>query len=283
MDTINYLVDKLYQQKQENASPAHLLFTVQLLQAELVKLQQRNGSIGIRKVSVTLPSNSNFAEEVVREAFTENKKAPEPFGQTVNTIEQPIKQEPIQEVQNEQREYFLRKPVLEVEPTPVKEEIKEPVKTHKVYQPVLNPAFDFDTEIQPLNRYEEKQEFKPIKENSNISSQRAKELHELIGVQQESLNDRLKEEKTELAHVLKATPIKDLKKAIGINERFTLVNDLFKGDDLMYERSIKTINNFHIFSEAEYWINRELKVRLAWDDDSETVQHFYELVRRRFS
>jgi CDP-glycerol glycerophosphotransferase (TagB/SpsB family) len=110
-----------------------------------------------------------------------------------------------------------------------------------------------------------------------------KELNEVIGEQKESLNDRLRQEKPELAHVLKDTPIKDLRKGIGINDKFLFVNELFRGDEAMYERSIKTINSFHILPEAEYWINRELKFKLGWNDNKDTVQHFYHLVRRRFS
>ena len=110
-----------------------------------------------------------------------------------------------------------------------------------------------------------------------------REVNEVVGEQKESLNDRLKQEKIELAHVLKETPIKDLRKGIGINDKFLFVNELFRGDEAMYERSIKTINSFHILPEAEYWINRELKVKLGWNDNKDTVQHFYHLVRRRFS
>lgn len=105
----------------------------------------------------------------------------------------------------------------------------------------------------------------------------------MIAENKESLNDRLKQEKKEVVHTLKDSPIKDLRKGIGINDRFTFVSELFRGDEAMYERSIKTINSFHILSEAEYWINRELKVKLGWNDTSPLVQHFYQLVRRRFS
>jgi hypothetical protein len=101
--------------------------------------------------------------------------------------------------------------------------------------------------------------------------------------QGESLNDRLKQVKTELFEVLKESPIKDLRKAVGINDRFLFIDDLFRGDEAMYERSIKTINSFNIYPEAEYWIIRELKVKLGWDNESKTVQHFDQLVKRRFS
>jgi len=99
----------------------------------------------------------------------------------------------------------------------------------------------------------------------------------------ESLNDKLKQGKTELLEVLKEAPVKDLRKAIGINDRFLFIDDLFRGDEAMYERSIKTINSFNIYPEAEYWIIRELKVKLGWDNDNKTVQHFDHIVKRRFS
>ena len=99
----------------------------------------------------------------------------------------------------------------------------------------------------------------------------------------ESLNDKLKQGKAELIEILKETPIKDLRKAIGINDRFLFINDLFRGDEVMYERSIKTINSFNIFPEAEYWITRELKTKLGWDTELPVVVQFDQLVKRRFS
>lgn len=93
----------------------------------------------------------------------------------------------------------------------------------------------------------------------------------------------MKENRTEIMHALKDTPIRDLRKAIGINDRFVFINELFRGDEVMYERSIKTINSFNIYPEAEYWMNRELKIKLGWDETRDLVTHFYQLVKRRFS
>jgi hypothetical protein len=125
--------------------------------------------------------------------------------------------------------------------------------------------------------------FDPLFEIPTLSHQQGvKEINELAEHQAESLNDRLRQEKTEVVEVLKHEPIKDLRKAIGINDRFVFINDLFRGDEAMYERSIKTINSFQIFPEAEYWISRELVVKLGWDKESEIVKHFIHLVKRRF-
>jgi hypothetical protein len=123
--------------------------------------------------------------------------------------------------------------------------------------------------------------FDPMTEIPTLSHQ-PREVND-IALQGESLNDKLRQGKTELVEVLKETPVKDLRKAVGINDRFLFINELFRGDEAMYERSIKTINSFNIFPEAEYWINRELKVKLGWSNDNKSVQHFDQLIKRRFS
>jgi hypothetical protein len=251
MERIHALVDKLKQQTAEGQSPAQLLLTVQLLHSELLKQQQNKSTFGTAKVAVVLPM-----------AF--NAQAPSaPLVETPPPAAAPEvpQQQPAQESPSP---YALRKPVVEDKAPPP---AKQPAAQGSFYA-----AFETSQEAPTLAQHQ------PSKAVSE-----AKEIHELIGEGGESLNDRLKEEKKEIASRLQDTPIKDLRKGIGINDRFTFVNELFRGDEAMYERSIKTINGFNILSEAEYWISRELKLKLGWNDTSETVQHFYQLVRRRFS
>ena len=125
--------------------------------------------------------------------------------------------------------------------------------------------------------------FDPMLEIPTLSHQgKDKEVNDTTAPG-ESLNDKHTPGKTELVERLKETPVKDLRKAIGINDRFLFINELFRGDENMYERCIKTINSFSIFAEAEYWISRELKVKIGWNNDNPTVQLFDQLVKRRFS
>ena len=125
----------------------------------------------------------------------------------------------------------------------------------------------------------------PLIEVPTLSHQpNNREINDLIGNGGKSINDNLKPgSQSELGSVLKGSPIKELRKAIGVNDRFVFISELFRGDEPMYERSIKTINNFRILPEAQYWMERELKIKLGWDDSRDIVQHFYQLVRRRFS
>ena len=272
MERIQVLIEKLAEQSKRGESPAQLLITVQLLQQELMLAQQNSRQVGSAKVAVVMPSRPTYQEaQPVFESMPlqedQAAKRPEPVpAPTVPDPYQPLVTEPtinapLVEAVNEQEKesYVLRKPTIEDPAT--KEEPKKETQQPQTYSP-----FDAAEETPTLLRHHSE-----------------KEVHELIGDKKESLNDRLKQEKPELAHVLKDTPIKDLRKGIGINDKFLFVNELFRGDEAMYERSIKTINSFHILPEAEYWINRELKVKLGWNDNKDTVQHFYHLVRRRFS
>jgi hypothetical protein len=126
--------------------------------------------------------------------------------------------------------------------------------------------------------------FNPLTDIPTLAHQQtARELNDVMGNNGSSLNDKLKADVVELAHALNGTPVRDLKKAIGVNDRYVFISELFRGDEVMYERSIKTINSFRILPEAEYWIQRELKLKHGWDENREIVKHFYQLVKRRFS
>ncbi|HVM89436.1 MAG TPA: hypothetical protein VMT76_14715 [Puia sp.] len=126
--------------------------------------------------------------------------------------------------------------------------------------------------------------FDPLKEIPTLAHQELpKDLNDIIGNKEESLNDKLKSDVREIASSLHGEPVKDLRKAIGINDRYVFISELFRGDEAMYERCIKTINNFKILPEAEYWMERELKLKLGWDETKGPSKHFYQLVKRRFS
>ena len=288
MERVQVLIDRLIEQKQQNESAAQLLVTVQLLQQELVWQQQQQAVTATpKKVAVVLPTPAiqiNKTEAVkpaevpapepkveAPVARPEPAPAPAPVAQTPTPVESP--KETAASVQS----YMLRRPSI-TELLQEKGEQKEPAPQPVAAQPTPPPPapppqhFDIVEETPTLLQHTPQEEKKIHKE-----------INQIIHGEQRSLNDQLKQQKTEVAHLLQETPIKDLRKAIGINDKFLFVNELFNGDEAMYERSIKTINNFHVLPEAEYWINRELKVRLGWNDTRDTVQHFYHLVRRRFS
>lgn len=239
MERIASLINKLKQQSDQQADPAVLLGTVQLIQLELTRTGTRNSQgLGTAKVAVILPSSPLQVEERTASSAGYEKYIPAAA--------------PVAEKVVEKKETLL-----------VEEDNIAVVQKNGQ----LDMLFDPMTEIPTL---------------SHQAPPRGNEVNDHTALE-ESLNDRLKQGKTELMEVLKETPVKDLRKAIGINDRFIFLNELFRGDENTYERSIRTINNFNIYAEAEYWISRELKLKLGWDTSSPTVVHFDQLVKRRFS
>lgn len=121
------------------------------------------------------------------------------------------------------------------------------------------------------------QNFCPLPTTDSISTQLSTDL---TGAPKSTPSPH-REEKEDL--LASNAPIKDLKRAISDSNRFLFIHELFRGDEVMFERSIKTIQGFTIFPEARFWIERELKTKLGWQESSPLVQMFDHLIRRRFS
>jgi hypothetical protein len=88
---------------------------------------------------------------------------------------------------------------------------------------------------------------------------------------------------SELQEQLALEPIKDLKSAIGINDKFQFIETLFGGDEKAFEQAVKTINAFKIYAEAQFWIKSNLRGQYKWDETAAVVKTFDLLVKRRFA
>ncbi len=88
---------------------------------------------------------------------------------------------------------------------------------------------------------------------------------------------------TELQEKLALDPIKDLKSAIGINDKFQFIETLFGGDEKAFDQAVKSINGFKIYAEAQFWVKSNLREQYKWDDSTTVVKSFDLLVKRRFA
>jgi len=245
MERVTTLIKKLQRQLNENASAQMLLHTVQMLQAELQSQTEIKKEVNQSKVSVIMPRSFNAFQPLISDANLPANISEEKLIEVLQVDEKEIEEE--------------------------LEQIKRNAEAVNLIGTKARPPFVYN----------------PIEDVPTLAHQTPLERtyfskNEIPFEYPESLNDRLKEVKIELSEKLTDAPIKDLKKAIGINDRFLFINDLFRGDEAMYERSIKTIQNFSILAEAEYWIRRELKVKIGWLDSDPIVKQFDQLVRRRF-
>lgn len=250
MERVETLLDKLKDQLAQKAGIDELLLTVQMLQSELLHLQ-----------SIKHSDNTDSAVAIhIASPFD----PPDP--------------------ESHEEKIFFELEVNEEELNEELEAIKKIAEVKNTLSIKNKPAFLFDpVEDIPTLAHQQTPAHPPTPTPATTDAPK-KEIHELIVEETStSLNDTIGTQGTALSDTLKDAPIKDLKKGIGLNDRYLFINELFRGDESMYERSIKTINGFSIYAEAEYWIKRELKLKLGWDEKSDAAKQFDQLVKRRFS
>ena len=85
-----------------------------------------------------------------------------------------------------------------------------------------------------------------------------------------------------MAEKLQHKRIADLKAAIGINEKFQFINELFEGNMKEYNCAVDQVNSFSSHAEAESYI-ANLKDVYKWQPDNHIAESFMELVERRFA
>jgi hypothetical protein len=259
MERIASLIQELQDAYQQRAEPGKLLLLVNELQSLFL---QQSAALPKekRRVVVLLPG--------------------------IQTVEKGDSLVSDQMISSEKEEKNLM--VLEVDEQEVAQELNEPeIVPQALETPKEKPAVDSKTKSGLLFDWEDGLQELPTFVHQEGTQETEKQAEESVVLGEEmnlpTLNERLATTRNELADQLGAAPIKDLRKAIGLNDRFVFINELFRGDETMYDRSIKTINNFAIYAEAQYWMERELKVKLGWDNGKSVTQEFYALVRRRFA
>lgn len=73
--------------------------------------------------------------------------------------------------------------------------------------------------------------------------------------------------------------ISDLRKAIGINDKFIMLRDLFAGDEAQYNATIDALNSFTNLDDCMIYIVENF----AWNPDSEGAKLIVSLIERKLS
>ncbi|WP_298708877.1 hypothetical protein [Chitinophaga sp.] len=259
MEKINALIDKLQELKNSAASLQSMSYYTQLLQAEILhqrNLQKQSELSSHGHVAVIMPAHVHVSEPV---------PAPPPPAPVPVT---PAAAAPVAApATNGHTNGYApdRVPVKQARPASEK-----PAASATLFDP---------PPPQPQPQFQPQPAPAPAPEANGIR----RDLNELVGQPAASLNDRFSGKNMEIGEKIGSMGVPDLKSAIGINDKFQFMEALFRGDKTMYERSVKTINECANLQEAEYWIERELKIKLGWDESDPVAQHFYSLVRKRFS
>ncbi len=99
---------------------------------------------------------------------------------------------------------------------------------------------------------------------------------------EETVADKLgKKDDASVAEKMQHSQISDLKQAIGINEKFLFINELFNGDLGRYNKVIDELNELKNQQGIDTYL-LEMKIQNQWADDNEAFLKLKLLLDRKF-
>jgi hypothetical protein len=124
---------------------------------------------------------------------------------------------------------------------------------------------------------------KPQKKSSPDLFSSETTLADKFNEEKKSLNEKLSVSAVDksIASKLQKNPIKDLKTAIGINEKFMFVNELFEGSLQKYNENINSLNTQKNKDDAMKLMN-VLLGEFSWKENSDAYMALTDLVTRRY-
>jgi len=153
-------------------------------------------------------------------------------------------------------------------------------KTEKIQKPELiieDPSKKEEVfEQKTISNKEKNKEVLEIKKEENLHEIIADKFHSKKFVHD---NIAKKNFKKDVSSKLKSKPIDDISSAIGLNDKFILIRELFGGNKDLYQETIQVLNNFDTFENALDF----LKENFAWDSEDPNFERLKELVRRKYS
>lgn len=201
-------------------------------------------------------------EEPVQVVIEPVKEEPKAEVKVEPVKETPVIVEPVKEVVNiEPQEEFVQ---IVIEP--VKEEPKAEVKVEPIKE---EPKVE--TKVEPVKVVEPpKEEPKKVEETASFNE----EYDELFQFKQA----------TDLAAKLSESPIANLNKALGVNEKLYYINALFGGDVAKFNDAIVFFNDAGLLEKARAYMEEKLIDQLAWmsKEKKPIAKEFVKLVRRRY-
>ena len=104
-------------------------------------------------------------------------------------------------------------------------------------------------------------------------------LGDIINHDVQTLADTLAAPRDRASELRRSEPVTDLRRAIGINDKFLLIRDLFGGDGEAYEKSIGVLNDCADFDDCMIYIAENY----AWNPNSDGVKLLMDLLERKFA
>lgn len=214
-----------------------------------------------------------------KEEHVEKKLEPEPIKTIVPEVVEnkpEIKEKPLAQVEEK---------VEILSPIEEKVEIVSPIEEKEV--PVLETKV-VELVEQPVVKETAKIEESPKVEKVELPIQN--EIVAPIAKQDEfEFNPDFEElfifkQATDLAAKLSESPVSDLSKVLGVNEKLLYTRELFGGDNAKFTNAVSFFNNAGYFDKARSFMEYNLIEQYAWlsKEKKATAREFVKLIRRRY-
>ncbi|MDO4758296.1 MAG: hypothetical protein Q4A18_03440, partial [Rikenellaceae bacterium] len=93
----------------------------------------------------------------------------------------------------------------------------------------------------------------------------------------QTLADTIKPQ-TGVGEAIRRQPITDLRRAVGLNDKFLLIRDLFGGNGSLYEITIRKLNEFTTFDDCIIYITEHFH----WNPNLDGTKLMMDLLERKF-
>lgn len=86
-----------------------------------------------------------------------------------------------------------------------------------------------------------------------------------------------------LFNTIDRLPVKDIRKAVGLNEHLLFIKTLFNGDPNAYDRTLTAIDSLKNSVQARDFINNQIAIEFNWETKKAVAELFKNIVSRKFS
>lgn len=98
-----------------------------------------------------------------------------------------------------------------------------------------------------------------------------------------SISEKLQTPDVSLAARLSKTAIKDLTKAVSINQKILFTKELFKGDSFAFNEALGKLNAFENKEQALTYLQNDLNSKYVFKVEADSYSQFVELIERRYA
>jgi len=169
------------------------------------------------------------------------------------------------------------------------EEIESANREKNGYEkPVSNSLNDtFNQELKALRDLNSTLENSLNRESILNATQRVQDLNGSVTHRDNNsavsdLNSNQKREPS-LLNRLGNLPVKDIRKAIGLNEHLLFIKTLFQGDPAIYDRTLSMIDTFNTADQAFQFLQDEISGPFNWESKKAVAELFKNIVNRKFA